>query len=69
MIINDSKKSQFGEVIAVGPGSRNERGEIVPMTVEKGHKVLFLEYSGTEIKIDGEKYLIMRESDVIGIVG
>ncbi len=70
IIIPDTakEKPQQGEVVAVGPGARNERGEIVPLDVKAGDKVLFGKWSGTEIKVDGEELLIMKESDIMGIV-
>ena len=70
IIIPDTakEKPQEGEVIAVGPGARNERGEIVPLDVKAGDRVLFGKWSGTEIKIDGEDLLIMKESDILGII-
>jgi chaperonin GroES len=61
------EKPQEGEIMAVGPG-RYEDGKLVPMNVKKGDRVLFAKYAGTEIKLDGEEYLIMRESDILGIV-
>lgn len=63
------EKPQQGKVLAAGPGDRNEDGDRVPMDVKVGDVVLFAKYSGTEIKMDGKKYLIMRESDLLGIVG
>ncbi len=63
------EKPQQGKVLAAGPGDRNEKGERVAMDVKVGDVVLFAKYSGTEIKMDGKKYLIMRESDLLGIVG
>jgi chaperonin GroES len=63
------EKPQQGKVLAVGPGDRNEDGERMEMDVKVGDIVLFAKYSGTEIKMDGKKYLIMRESDLLGIVG
>jgi chaperonin GroES len=57
-----------GEVIAVGPGSRDEAGRLVPLEVAKGDRVLFGKWSGTEVKIDGQELLIMKESDILGIV-
>jgi len=63
-----SGKPQRGEVIFVGPGARNERGEIVPLDVKVGDTVLFGKWSGTEVKIDGQDLLIMKESDVMGIM-
>ncbi len=58
-----------GEVIAAGPGARNEQGQIVALEVKAGDRVLFGKWSGTEVKLDGEELLIMKESDVIGIIG
>jgi chaperonin GroES len=71
IIIPDTakEKPQQGEVIAVGPGARNEKGELVALDVKAGDKVLFGKWSGTEVKIDGQDLLIMKESDVMGIVG
>ncbi len=70
IIIPDTakEKPQEGEVIAVGPGGRNEDGEIVPLDVKAGDRVLFGKWSGTEVKIDGEELLIMKESDLLGIL-
>ena len=70
IIIPDTaqEKPQQGEVIAVGPGARNERGEIVALDVKVGDTVLFGKWSGTEVKIDGQDLLIMKESDVMGIL-
>jgi len=70
IIIPDTakEKPQQGEVVAVGPGARNERGEILPLDVKAGDKVLFGKWSGTEIKVDGEELLIMKESDIMGII-
>ena len=70
IIIPDSaaEKPQQGEVIAVGPGARGEDGKIQALDVKKGDKVLFGKWSGTEVKIDGEDLLIMKESDVMGVV-
>ena len=70
IIIPDTakEKPQEGEVIAVGPGGRNEEGEIVPLDVKAGDRVLFGKWSGTEVKIDGEELLIMKESDLLGII-
>ena len=62
------EKPQEGNVLAVGPGDRDEKGDRVPMDVKVGDKVLFAKYSGTEIKMDGKKLLIMRESDLLAIV-
>ncbi|HSN78335.1 MAG TPA: co-chaperone GroES [Anaerolineae bacterium] len=63
------EKPQEGEVLAVGPGSRKEDGERIAMDVAVGNRVLYAKYAGTEIKMDGVKYLILRESDVLAIVG
>ncbi len=70
IIIPDSAKEKpaEGEVMAVGPGKSNEKGERVAMQVKAGDRVLFSKYSGTDVKIDGEDYLIMREDDVLGII-
>ena len=70
IIIPDTakEKPQEGEVIAVGPDGRNERGELVALDVKAGDIVLFGKWSGTEVKIDGVDYLIMKESDIMGIV-
>ena len=70
IIIPDTaqEKPQEGEVVAVGPGARNEKGEIVALDVKKGDRILFGKWSGTEVKIDGEDLLIMKESDIMGVV-
>jgi chaperonin GroES len=70
IIIPDSarEKPQEGEVIAVGAGARNEAGQIVALDVKAGDRVLFGKWSGTEVKLDGEELLIMKESDIMGIV-
>jgi chaperonin GroES len=70
IIIPDTaaEKPQQGEVIAVGPGARDETGKIVPLDVRKGDKVLFGKWSGTEVKIDGNELLIMKESDIMGVL-
>ena len=70
IIIPDTakEKPQEGEVIAVGPGARNEDGEIVPLDVKAGDRVLFGKWSGTEVKIDDEELLIMKESDLLGVI-
>ena len=57
-----------GEIIAVGPGARDESGKIAPLDVKKGDRVLFGKWSGTEVKIDGTEYLIMKESDIMGVL-
>jgi chaperonin GroES len=62
------EKPQEGEIIAVGPGARDEAGKLVPLDVKVGDKILFGKWSGTEVKLDGEELLIMKESDVMGIV-
>jgi len=62
------EKPQRGEVIAVGPGRLLENGQRVPVDLKAGDKVLFPKYSGSEVKIDGVEYLIMRESDVLGVI-
>ena len=71
IIIPDTakEKPQEGEVIAVGPGGRDEAGKLVPLDVKKGDKVLFGKWSGTEVKIDGVDLLIMKESDIMGVIG
>jgi len=63
------EKPQQGEVVAAGPGRFDEKGNRLPMDVKAGDKVLYGKYSGTEVTIDGEQYLILRESDVLAIVG
>ncbi|HEY70058.1 MAG TPA: co-chaperone GroES [Anaerolineae bacterium] len=62
------EKPQKGEVLAVGPGSRDDSGNRVPMDVSEGDKVLFAKYGGTEIKINGDKLLILRESDILALI-
>jgi len=71
IIIPDTakEKPQQGEVVAVGPGARNEKGELVALEVKAGDKVLFGKWSGTEVKIDGQDLLIMKESDILGVIG
>ena len=64
-----AEKPQQGEVLAIGPGSRDEAGKLVPLDVKKGDRVLFGKWSGTEVKIDGEELWIMKESDIMGVVG
>ncbi|MBR0914374.1 co-chaperone GroES [Bradyrhizobium arachidis] len=70
IIIPDTakEKPQQGEIIAVGPGGRNEQGQLVPLDVRAGDRVLFAKWSGTEVKIDGKELLIMKESDLLGVV-
>ena len=63
------EKPQQGKVLAAGPGDRNDKGERVALDVKVGDVILFAKYSGTEVKIEGKKLLIMRESDLLGIVG
>jgi chaperonin GroES len=70
IIIPDTakEKPQEGEIIAAGPGARNDDGKLVPLDVKAGDRVLFGKWSGTEVKIDGEDLLIMKESDLLGII-
>jgi chaperonin GroES len=70
IIIPDTvkEKPMQGEIIGVGPGARDEAGKLVPLDVKKGDKVLFGKWSGTEVKIDGEDLLIMKESDIFGVI-
>ncbi len=70
IIVPDTAKEKpvLGEVIAVGPGRRGDDGNIIPMEVKKGDKVLYGKYSGTEVTLDGKEYLIMRESDLFAVV-
>ena len=70
IIIPDSakEKPQEGEVVAVGPGIRQENGNVAPLDVKAGDRILFGKWSGTEVKIDGEDYLVMKESDIVGIL-
>ena len=70
IIIPDTakEKPQQGEVIAVGPGGRDEAGKLIPIDVKAGDRVLFGKWSGTEMKIDGDEYLIMKESDIMGVL-
>ena len=70
IIIPDTaqEKPMEGEVVAVGPGARNEQGQIVALEVKAGDRILFGKWSGTEVKLDGEELLIMKESDIMGIV-
>ena len=70
IIIPDTAKEKpmEGEIIAAGPGSREETGKLVPLDVKAGDRVLFGKWSGTEVKLDGEELLIMKESDIMGIV-
>ena len=70
IIIPDTaqEKPMEGEVVAVGPGARNEQGQIVALEVKSGDRILFGKWSGTEVKLDGEELLIMKESDIMGII-
>jgi chaperonin GroES len=70
IIIPDTAKEKptEGEVIAVGPGGREESGKLIPIDLKKGDRVLFGKWSGTEVKIDGVEYLIMKESDIMGVI-
>ena len=70
IIIPDTakEKPQQGEIIAVGPGGRDEAGKLIPIDVQVGNRVLFGKWSGTEVKIDGDEYLIMKESDIMGVL-
>ena len=70
IIIPDTAKEKpmEGEVVAVGPGARNEAGALVPLDVKAGDKILFGKWSGTEVKLNGEELLIMKESDIMGII-
>jgi chaperonin GroES len=65
---NAKEKPQEGKVVAVGPGARDESGKLVPLDLKVGDRVLFGKWSGTEVKIDGDDLLIMKESDILGIV-
>jgi chaperonin GroES len=70
IIIPDTakEKPQEGEVIAVGPGARDDSGKVVPLDVKVGDRILFGKWSGTEVKLDGQDLLIMKESDILGVV-
>ena len=70
IIIPDTakEKPQEGEIVAVGPGGRDEAGKLIPMGVKAGDRVLFGKWSGTEVKLDGEDLLIMKESDILGVL-
>ena len=70
IIIPDTaqEKPMEGEIVAVGPGARNESGKVVPLGVKAGDRILFGKWSGTEIKLDGDDLLIMKESDIMGII-
>ena len=71
IIIPDTakEKPQEGKVIAVGPGAKTEDGKITPLDVKVGDQILFGKWSGTEVKIDGKEYSIMKESDIMGVIG
>jgi chaperonin GroES len=70
IIIPDTakEKPQQGEVVSVGPGGRDESGKLIPIDVKPGNRVLFGKWSGTEVKLDGVEYLIMKESDIMGVI-
>ena len=70
IIIPDTAKEKpmEGEIVAVGPGARDEQGKLVPLDVKAGDRILFGKWSGTEVKLDGEELLIMKESDIMGII-
>ncbi|MFT8676648.1 MAG: co-chaperone GroES [Acetobacter sp.] len=70
IIIPDTAKEKpmEGEVVAAGPGARNEQGQVVALDVKAGDRILFGKWSGTEVKIDGEELLIMKESDILGVI-
>jgi chaperonin GroES len=70
IIIPDTvkEKPQEGEIVAVGPGGRDESGKLIPIDVKVGNRILFGKWSGTEVKIDGEELLIMKESDIMGVI-
>ncbi len=70
IIIPDTAKEKpmEGEIVAVGPGARDEKGNLVPLDVKAGDRVLFGKWSGNEVKIDGEELLIMKESDIMGVI-
>jgi chaperonin GroES len=70
IIIPDTakEKPQEGKIIAVGKGKRNDEGKVIPLDIKVGDKILFGKYSGSEIKIDGDEHLIMREEDILGVI-
>ena len=70
IIIPDTAKEKpsQGEIVAVGPGGRDESGKLIPLDVKAGDRVLFGKWSGTEVKLDGVEYLIMKESDIMGVI-
>jgi chaperonin GroES len=71
IIIPDTakEKPQEGEVVSIGTGARNDQGVVTPLEVKAGDKILFGKWSGTEVKVDGEDLIIMKESDILGIIG
>ena len=71
IIIPDTakEKPQEGRIVAVGPGGRDEAGQLIPLDVKVGDRVLFGKWSGTEVRIDGDELLIMKESDIMGVIG
>jgi chaperonin GroES len=71
IIIPDTakEKPQEGQIVAVGPGARDDAGKLVPLDVKAGDRILFGKWSGTEVKVDGQDLIIMKESDILGIVG
>ena len=70
IIIPDTAKEKpmEGEVLAIGPGARNDKGELTPLDVKAGDRILFGKWSGSEVKIDGEELVIMKESDIMGVI-
>ena len=66
---NAKEKPQQGKVLAVGPGKHNDKGELIPVNVKVGDTVIFAKYAGTEVKYQGEEYLIVKESDLLAVVG
>jgi chaperonin GroES len=70
IIIPDTakEKPQEGKIIAVGPGRRDENGNVIPMDVKAGDRVLFTKWAGTELKLDGKEYMIMKEDDILGVI-
>ena len=70
IIIPDTaqEKPMEGEIVSAGPGAKNDKGELAPLDVKKGDRVLFGKWSGTEVKIDGQELLIMKESDIMGVI-
>ncbi len=70
IIIPDTAKEKpmEGKIVAVGNGSRNDEGKVAPLDVQKGDRILYGKWSGTEVKVDGDDYLIMKESDIMGVI-